>query len=70
MASAYGIAAETVRQPEEVEAAVGKLMQDGSGPALLQVMVDTMANAYPKIAFGQPMTEMEPQALPIPMKGT
>ena len=26
---------------------------------LLQVFVDVSANAYPKIAFGHPMTEME-----------
>jgi len=33
-------------------------------------MVDTFANAYPKIAFGRPNTEMEPLATPIAMEST
>lgn len=33
-------------------------------------MIDTYANAYPKLAFGRPMTEMEPQAKPLEMEGT
>ena len=33
-------------------------------------MVDTFANVYPKIAFGRPMTEMEPLATPLEMEGT
>ena len=33
-------------------------------------MVDTHANAYPKLAFGKPITEMEPFAKPIAMEGT
>jgi acetolactate synthase I/II/III large subunit len=37
---------------------------------LLQVMVDTYANAYPKIAFGRPIAEMEPFAKPIEMEST
>jgi acetolactate synthase-1/2/3 large subunit len=37
---------------------------------LLQVFVDVSANAYPKIAFGHAMTEMEPFARPLEMEGT
>jgi acetolactate synthase-1/2/3 large subunit len=37
---------------------------------LLQVIIDTFANVYPKIAFGRPMTEMEPFAKPVEMEGT
>ena len=33
-------------------------------------MVDTYANAYPKLAFGKPITEMEPFSKPIAMEGT
>jgi len=33
-------------------------------------MVDTYTNAYPKIAFGKPMTEMEPFFQPIEMEST
>jgi acetolactate synthase-1/2/3 large subunit len=29
-----------------------------------------MANAYPKIAFGHPITEMEPLATPIGLEST
>jgi acetolactate synthase-1/2/3 large subunit len=32
-------------------------------------MIDTFANAYPKIAFGSPMTEMEPFAQPTEIEG-
>ena len=37
------------------------------GPALLEVMVSPETNAYPKLAFGRPITEMEPLAQPIPL---
>jgi acetolactate synthase-1/2/3 large subunit len=33
-------------------------------------MVPMQANAYPKMAFGRPMSEMEPLAKPIEMEGT
>jgi acetolactate synthase-1/2/3 large subunit len=33
-------------------------------------MIDTRANAYPKLAFGYPITEMEPFVKPIAMEGT
>jgi acetolactate synthase I/II/III large subunit len=36
------------------------LWHDPLQSILLQVMVDTYANAYPKISFGQPVTGMEP----------
>ena len=39
-------------------------------PQLLQVMIDPHTNTYPKIAFGRPITEMEPFAKPIAMEAT
>jgi hypothetical protein len=36
----------------------------------LEVRGATYANAYPKIAFGRPITEMEPFAKPIEMEST
>ena len=30
----------------------------------MQVMLDKATNVYPKIAFGRPLTEMEPVASP------
>jgi acetolactate synthase-1/2/3 large subunit len=46
------------------------LWSDPTSPALLEVGVPTSANAYPKLAFGRPITEMEPLAKPIDMEGT
>jgi len=65
VASAYGIAARTIAKPEEVTTALEWLWQDPKEPCLLQVMIDQSLNAYPKIAFGRPMTEMEPHVKPI-----
>ena len=33
-------------------------------------MIHPQTNTYPKIAFGRPITEMEPFAQPIEMEGT
>lgn len=70
VADAYGIPSMTVGDPSAVGDAVRWLWRDPDQPALLQVMVDTFANAYPKIAFGRPNTEMEPFATPIAMEST
>ena len=70
VAEAYGVAARTAADATDVAAALAWLWESPAEPALLQVMVDTYANAYPKIAFGHPMTEMEPFAKPLDMEGT
>jgi acetolactate synthase-1/2/3 large subunit len=67
VAEAYGIPARALTAPGEVDAAAGWLAH-AKGPALLRVEVDARANAYPKIAFGHPITEMEPLAKPIAME--
>ena len=46
------------------------LWHDPTAPFLLEVMIDTFANAYPKMAFGLPISEMEPFATPLGMEGT
>ncbi len=69
VARAYGIPARTVTDADGVDEAAAWLGSD-EGPALLQVMVDQGTNVYPKIAFGRPMTEMEPFAKPIAMEST
>jgi acetolactate synthase-1/2/3 large subunit len=43
---------------------------DPDAPYLLEIEVDTFANAYPKIAFGRPISEMEPFAQPIGLETT
>jgi acetolactate synthase I/II/III large subunit len=70
VATAYGVATRTVKDDNEVAAALSWLWESPSQPALLQVMVNTFANALPKIAFGRPITEMEPFAKPLEMEGT
>jgi len=70
VAEAYGIPARTVSAMSEVADAVAWLWSRPGDPALLQVMIDTFANTYPKIAFGRPITEMEPLATPMRMERT
>jgi acetolactate synthase-1/2/3 large subunit len=33
-------------------------------------MIDPSINCYPKIAFGKPITEMEPLSAPMEFEGT
>jgi acetolactate synthase-1/2/3 large subunit len=47
-----------------------ELWRDPRSPGLLEVAVDPFANAYPKMAFGRPISEMEPRATPLEMEGT
>jgi acetolactate synthase-1/2/3 large subunit len=70
VAEAYGIPAASVERPEELPAALARLWNAPTEPFLLEVMIDPTANAYPKMAFGRPITEMEPLATPIGMEGT
>ena len=67
---AFGIESFAVKEPEALDAAVRKLWADPAAPFLLEVAVDTFANAYPKLAFGHPISQMEPFAQPLDMEGT
>jgi acetolactate synthase-1/2/3 large subunit len=70
VAEAYGIAASELRDPAAVEAALDVLWQDPAAPYLLEVHVAMATNVYPKMAFGRPISEMEPMAEPLEMEGT
>lgn len=70
VARAYGIAGQTVKSPVEVQPALEAMWLDPKAPFILQVMIDTFTNVYPKNAFGRPITEMEPFVKPIEMEGT
>jgi acetolactate synthase-1/2/3 large subunit len=70
VAQAYDIDAYTLSSPEDVKDALTWLWAQPLEPRLLHVKIDTYANAYPKIAFGRPITEMEPLAKPVEMEGT
>nr|WP_282600231.1 thiamine pyrophosphate-binding protein [Patulibacter sp. SYSU D01012] len=68
VAAAFGIPATTVSRPDELDAALAATWRDPARPHLLRVHIDGDANAYPKLAFGRPITEMEPLAAPIPLR--
>jgi acetolactate synthase-1/2/3 large subunit len=72
VAQAYGINSITISNEEEIEDAVKWMWNDENkdAPVLLQIMIDPYTNTYPKIAFGRPITEMEPFAKPIEMEST
>lgn len=69
VAGAYGIPGRSVEEPADVAAAVEE-MWAAEGPYLLEVVIDLKANAYPKIAFGHPISEMEPFVAPRAMEST
>jgi acetolactate synthase-1/2/3 large subunit len=70
IAKAYGIASSSVSQFDDVETALSLMSHDPESPYLLEVFLDTMTNAYPKLAFGRPFGEMEPLSKPLEMEGT
>ncbi|MHB8261239.1 MAG: thiamine pyrophosphate-binding protein [Bacteroidia bacterium] len=70
VAKAYTINSCTITNENEIEEALQKCWKEPNEPFLLQVMIDPSANAYPKIAFGHPITEMEPFVKPIGMEST
>ena len=63
LALAYGLDAREVSAESDVRDAINWLWSDPLAPALLRVHIDVTANAYPKMAFGKPITEMHP---PVP----
>jgi acetolactate synthase-1/2/3 large subunit len=70
VAQAYGVASRKVETADQVEEGLRSLWGDPAAPALLDVTIDTYTNVYPKIAFGRPLTEMEPDSKPIAMEST
>ena len=70
LATAYGIAAAKLETAMDTAGALAALAADPTAPYLLEVKLDTMTNAYPKLAFGRSFGEMEPMAQPLEMEGT
>ena len=60
IALSYGIKAKTIKTESEIEKALEWLWKRPKDPQLLQVMIDTFTNAYPKMVFGLPNYKMEP----------
>jgi acetolactate synthase-1/2/3 large subunit len=69
VARAYGIAASRAEFPEDLPGRLRELWST-AGPYLLEVAIDQAANAYPKIAFGHPISEMEPFVAPKALEPT
>jgi acetolactate synthase-1/2/3 large subunit len=70
VAKAYKIASFRVGDFSGLAKGLDAFYADPAEPFLLEVMVDTFANAYPKLAFGRPISQMEPFAKPTEMEGT
>lgn len=70
VAEGYGLASHTILEPSGIPASLERLWRSPDEPFLLQVMIDTLSNAYPKMAFGRTFTDMEPQVEPVDMEGT
>jgi acetolactate synthase-1/2/3 large subunit len=69
VAEAYGVAGRAAQSAEDLGEAIEWLWADPKQPALLEVPIDQRANVYPKIAFGRPLTEMEPLVSPVALEG-
>ena len=70
IANAYGLAAYSADSNESFEAALGRVGSSPLDPALIEVMIDSDLNAYPKMAFGEPFGSMEPMAMSHQIEGT
>lgn len=70
VAAAFGISAGRAAGEDELDQAIEAMWRDPSAPYLLEVTIDVAANAYPKIAFGHPISEMEPFVAPKAMEST
>jgi acetolactate synthase I/II/III large subunit len=70
VAQAFGIRSFSVLNEGQVDDGLRILWENPRSPALIDVTIDTFTNVYPKVAFGRPLTEMEPDAQPIAMEST
>jgi acetolactate synthase I/II/III large subunit len=69
VALSYGINSRTINDNSEIMEGLDSMWENPQEPFVLQVMLDPLTNVYPKIAFGLPITEMEPLAKPVAMDG-
>jgi len=60
VSKAYGIPAIAIRHNKDIKTGLLQLWEKPLEPFLLEVDIDIRANAYPKIGFGNQLTEMEP----------
>jgi len=67
---AYGFKTKKIHTEDEVVNALTWLWSDRMQPMLLEVMIQPHLPVYPKIAFGRPISDMEPFVKPVDMEGT
>jgi acetolactate synthase-1/2/3 large subunit len=70
VALAYGMPSATISDAVNLGEGLSKCFADPKQPYLLVVKIDSSANAYPKLAFGRSISEMEPLVSPLEMEGT
>lgn len=70
VAKAYTIDAFSVNDEKSIEEGLKRMWQDENKPFLLQIMIDPHTNVYPKMAYGNPITQMEPFAKPTQIEST
>lgn len=63
VANAYGISASKIEAEEQITDALKRLWKEPNEPYLLEVSIDIHTNVYPKMLFGNPITDMEPEIL-------
>lgn len=70
IAEAYGVKSYRIEEPGDVTNGLRKMWESSMEPFLLEVMIDPKTNVYPKIAFGRPISEMEPFYIPSDVEST
>lgn len=59
VANAYGIEALSIENENQIENAIQLMWKNITEPFLLEVLIDIHTNVYPKMLFGNPITDME-----------
>ena len=59
IANAYDIPSAFIEREDQINDAIAQLWNNPTEPFLLEVSVDIHTNVYPKMLFGNPITEME-----------
>ena len=70
VADAYGIKSHLISIKEDIPNLLKELSYPLREPTLIEVLIDTYTNAYPKLAFGKNFGDMEPFVKPIEMEST
>jgi len=61
VAKAYGIDGVSINSPDEIAVGLDRLWEKPNEPFLLNVTIDVHTNVFPKLIFGNPLSNMEPE---------